>query len=89
MAIDHGINIVMDSMAISKFKATCLATLERVRKTGRPLRVTRFGKPIAEIRPPTPAPAARNWMGARRSTGRILGDIVSPTGELVTWEVEK
>jgi hypothetical protein len=31
-------------MAISKFKATCLATLERVRRTGRPLRVTRFGK---------------------------------------------
>ena len=33
----------MDSMAISKFKATYLVTLERVRRTGRPLRVTRFG----------------------------------------------
>ena len=53
MVVDHGIVLVMDSMAISKFKATCLATLERVRKTGRPLRVTRFGKPIAEICPPT------------------------------------
>ena len=81
--------LCMDSMAISKFKATCLASLERVRKTGRPLRVTRFGKPIAEIRPPTTAPATRNWLGARRATGRILGDIVSPTGALVTWEVEK
>ena len=73
-------------MAISKLKATCFATLERVRKTGIPLRVTRFGKPIAEIRPPTSPPAARNWMGARRSTGKILGDIVSPTGALVAWE---
>ena len=81
--------LCMDSMAISKFKATCLASLERVRKTGRPLRVTRFGKPIAEIRPPTTAPATHNWLGARRATGRILGDIVSPTGALVTWEVEK
>jgi len=89
MCIDHGIVSRMDSMAISKFKATCLATLERVRKTGRPLRVTRFGKPIAEIQPPTPTPAARNWMGARRTTGKILGDIVGPTGALVTWEVEK
>ena len=79
----------MDSMAISKFKATCLATLERVRKTGRPLRVTRFGKPIAEICPPTPAPAPRNWLGARRHTGKILGDIVGPTGDLLDWEVHK
>jgi len=79
----------MDSMAISKFKATCLATLERVRKTGRPLRVTRFGKPIAEIRPPTPAPTPRNWLGARRHTGKILGDIVGPTNRLVDWEAQK
>jgi antitoxin (DNA-binding transcriptional repressor) of toxin-antitoxin stability system len=89
MVVDHGIFTAMDSMAISKFKATCLATLERVRKTGRPLSVTRFGKPIAEIRPPTPAPAAPHWLGARRHTGKILGDLVSPTGDLVSWEVEK
>ena len=76
-------------MEISKFKATCLATLERVRKTGRPLRVTRFGKPIAEICPPTPVPAPRNWLGARRHTGKILGDIVGPTDDLVDWEVRK
>jgi antitoxin (DNA-binding transcriptional repressor) of toxin-antitoxin stability system len=76
----------MDSMAISKFKATCLATLERVSRTGRPLCVTRFGKPIAEIRPPTPQPTTRKWLGARRHTGKILGDLVQPTGELVKWE---
>jgi len=87
--MDHGICSSMDSMAISKFKATCLATLERVRKTGRPLRVTRFGKSIAEIRPPTPAPTPPNWLGARRHTGKILGDIVGPTGDLVAWEVRK
>ena len=42
----------MDEIAISKFKATCLAVLERVRKTGEPVRVTRFGEPVAEILPP-------------------------------------
>lgn len=89
MVVDHGIPPSMDSMAISKFKTTCLATLERVRKTGRPLRVTRFGKPIAEIRPPTPAPTPRNWLGARRHTGKILGDIVGPTNGLVDWEAQK
>ena len=89
MVVDHGIVNSMDSMAISKFKATCLATLERVRKTGRPLQVTRFGRPIAEICPPTPMPTAHNWLGARRDTGRILGDLVGPTSDLVDWEVRK
>lgn len=44
----------MEEIAISKFKATCLAVLERVRRTNQPIRVTRFGKPVAEIIPPSP-----------------------------------
>ena len=42
----------MEEIAISKFKATCLAVLERVRKTGEPVRVTRFGQVVAEVVPP-------------------------------------
>jgi hypothetical protein len=34
----------MREIAISKFKATCLAVLEDVRRTGAPVRVTRFGR---------------------------------------------
>lgn len=79
----------MHSMPISRFKATCLATLEQVRKTGRPLRVTRFGKPVAEIVPPTPEPAARNWLGDMRGSARIAGDITTPSSELVDWESGK
>ncbi len=73
-------------MPISKFKATCLAVLERVRRTGRPLRVTRFGKPIADIVPPAPAPARRDWLGSMRATATIEGDITGPSGELVEWD---
>jgi prevent-host-death family protein len=79
----------MHSMPISKFKATCLAVLEQVRKTGRPLRVTRFGKPVAEIVPPTPSPLTRNWLGDMRGTARIVGDITGPSSELVDWEAAK
>jgi antitoxin (DNA-binding transcriptional repressor) of toxin-antitoxin stability system len=79
----------MDSMPISKFKATCLAALEKVRKTGRPLRVTRFGKPVAEIVPPTPAPVTRDWLGDMRGTARIEGDITTPSSELAQWEAAK
>ena len=76
----------METMAISKFKATCLATLERVRRTGQPLRVTRFGKPVADIVPPSPEPPPSEWLGSLRGTLEIQGDIVAPSSELVHWE---
>jgi prevent-host-death family protein len=79
----------METMAISKFKATCLATLERVRRTGRPLRVTRFGKPVADIVPASPERPQREWLGSLRGTLEIRGDILVPSSELVTWEALK
>ena len=86
MVFDHGTIGTMDSMPISKFKATCVAALERVRRTGRPLRVTRFGKPVADIVPPTPAPSAADWLGSMRGTAAITGDLMSPSSELADWD---
>jgi prevent-host-death family protein len=37
----------MQDIDISKFKATCFAVLERVRRTRQPIRVTKFGDPVA------------------------------------------
>ncbi len=76
-------------MPISKFKATCLATLERVRRTGRPLRVTRFGKPVADIVPPSPGRRQPEWLGSLRGTIEIRGDIVASSSELVAWDALK
>ena len=76
----------MDVLPISKFKATCLAALERVRKTGRPLRVTRFGKPIADIVPAKLAPAEGSVLGAMRGTAKIVGDIREPSSQLAPWK---
>jgi prevent-host-death family protein len=39
------------SVRATEFKARCLALLEEVRETRRPLLVTRHGKPVAEIFP--------------------------------------
>jgi len=86
MVADHGINVAMDSMPISRFKATCLASLERVRRTGRPLRVTRFGKPVADIVPPATGDARPGWLGGLRGTLRIKGDITAPSSTLVQWD---
>ena len=78
----------MEEIAISKFKATCLAVLERVRRTNQPIRVTRFGKPVAEIIPPSPPERPRRRVGIRQG-GHIVGDIVGPVVDLSDWEVEQ
>lgn len=70
----------MEEMAISKFKATCLAVLERVRKTGEPILVTRFGHLIAEIVPPG-TPKTERRLGTMSGSGRIIGNIVGPVGD--------
>jgi prevent-host-death family protein len=78
---------IMDEIAISKFKATCLAVLERVRTTRRPIRVTKFGEPVAEVVPPTPKPKKKPWLGYMAGTAQIVGDIVSPASDEKDWKV--
>jgi len=76
----------MKEIAISKFKAKCLGILEEVRKTRRPIRVTRFGQPVAEVIPPSPQPQAKHWLGCMEGTIEIVGDIVGPTASFEDWE---
>jgi prevent-host-death family protein len=66
----------MKEIPISKFKATCLAVLENVRKTRQPILVTRFGKPVAEVTPPSPHPRRKQRLGFMAGRGEIHGDIV-------------
>ncbi len=54
----------METVNISTFKATCLKRLDKVKRTGQSLLVTRKGEPIAEIRPPAPAPVRARWLGS-------------------------
>ena len=76
-------------MPISKFKADCLAALERVRKTGRPLRVTRLGKPLVDVVLAVPEEKGRDWLGSMRGTARIIGDITVPSSELMDLGISK
>ena len=68
----------MEEVSISEFKAKCLAILERVRKTRKPVRITRFGKPVAEVVAPSPVKDVAEWIGSMTGQMEILGDIVSP-----------
>ena len=86
MVVDHGSICLVDEISVSKFKATCLAELERVRRTRRPLRVTRFGKPLADVIPPAETPRGAGWLGAMRERGRIAGDLVEPVEPADAWD---
>ena len=75
----------MKEVAISEFKAKCLALVAQVEKTKHPIRITRFGKPVAEVIPPS-AQAPENWIGSMKNKIEILGDIVSPADDEGDWE---
>lgn len=63
------------------FKAHCLRLLEDVRRTRQPLIVTRHGKAVAEIAPPSSQDTAGNPL-----KGSILeqADLLSPVAG--TWD---
>jgi len=75
-----------DTMAISEFKATCLKVLDQVRKTGKPVLVTRRDQPMALVVPPPPPEPRPGWLGAFAGTAHIIGDVVSPAAEEGDWE---
>ena len=66
----------MQEIAISEFKAKCLALLERVCRTKRPIRITRFGRPVAEVFPPAPAQDT-DWVGSMADSIEFVGDVVA------------
>jgi len=77
--------MVMKTISISEFKAKCLGLIEQVDKTRQPLRITRHGRPVAELVPAGPE-RDRKFLGAMVGTGKIVGDIVSPVIDLQEFE---
>jgi prevent-host-death family protein len=76
-----------EEVPVSKFKAACLALLEKVKRTGKPLLITRRGEPLAQVVPPPAPKQPASWLGSFRSTGKIVGDIVSPPLTEQEWDV--
>ena len=76
----------MQEIAISEFKAKCLAILDRVQKMKEPILVTRHGKPVAEVIPPAPTIDRSKWIGSLEGTMEFRGDIISPANDEDEWE---
>ena len=76
----------METISVSRFKATCLAVLQRVKRTGKPVLITRFGEPVAELVPPSPQASKSDWLGSMEGRAQLLGDVVGPVLEGDTWK---
>jgi len=76
-------------VTISKFKATCPALLDRVKRTGKPILVTRRGEAIVKIIPLPEPDRPLRWLGALMSSGEIIGEIVAPASDESEWEALK
>lgn len=79
----------MKTIPISKFKATCLAVLEEVRRTGREVVVTKRGEPIAKIVIAGRPEPRRSGFGAMKDRVVFVGDIVSPAVPEEDWTMFK
>ena len=76
----------IETISVSRFKATCLAVLQRVKRTGKPVLITRFGEPVAELVPPSPQASKSDWLGSMEGRAQLLGDVVGPVLEGDTWK---
>jgi prevent-host-death family protein len=58
------------------FKATCLKLMDEVAETGKPVVITKHGKPVAELAPLRRKP--RTLYGALKGAVAVKGDIIAP-----------
>jgi prevent-host-death family protein len=73
----------MKKIAAGEFKARCLALMEDVRSTRKPLLITKRGKPVAKL-VPVEEPKD-DFIGRLKGVFQVVGDIESPI-EPGTWE---
>lgn len=68
-----------------EFKAKCLKLLDEVAEKRKPLVITKYGKPVAQVVPMPVKP--RDIVGSMKGSVTILGDIISPLD--VEWDAMK
>lgn len=67
------------SIPAALFKAECLKLMDEVARTGRPIVITKHGKPVAQLAPVPADPGS--YFGHMKGAARIKGDIVAPADE--------
>ncbi len=75
----------MQRMAAAQFKAQCLAVMDHVSQSGRPVTITKHGKPVVKLVPANQGDD--DIFGALAGIARVTGDIEN-TIPASDWGVE-
>jgi prevent-host-death family protein len=75
----------MTKITLSELPETLQTLINQVQKTGKPLTITKNDIEIAIISPIKKS--KRATFGVMKDRGKIIGDIVEPTSNLVTWDI--
>jgi len=70
----------LKSIPAGRFKAECLALLDRVARTGERLVVTKRGRPVVQVVPVEPVGTSL------RGSVTVHGDVIGPI--LESWDME-
>ena len=68
--------VISMKVAATEFKAHCLRLMEQVRRTRKPVLITKRGRVVAQLAPPPPE-ASKSWLRLRGSVVRAT-DVQSP-----------
>lgn len=61
--------------------------LQRVKHTGTPILITRFGEPVAALVPSTAKVSKTNWPGSMEGDAQAPGDMIGPALDADAWKV--
>jgi len=78
--------MTMSKIPAGRFKAECLALMDRVRERQEEYVVTKHGTPVAKLVPVGDTPP-RPLFGCMRGTVRHVGDLVGPID--VRWDADE
>ncbi len=77
----------MKEIPAGQFKTHCLAVMDEVQASGKPVLVTKHGKPVVKL---VPAKADEDSIfGYMTGKAKIVGDIVVPVVDADDWDVLK
>ena len=69
-----------------KFKATCLQLMDRVKRTGEEIVITKHGQPVARLVPMDEPATPHSTFGLLAEQTAIYGDIIASTGK--RWDAD-
>lgn len=68
------------------FKAHCLGYLDEVKRTHKPILITKRGKLIAKLVPAENEQIEKPWEFLQQNGGQVTGDLIAPVVKLTDWE---